>query len=157
LTFVVLAISQMLGVGTTTLVAHAAGRRDKPQALLVFNQSLVLSAIVGTIFFVVAMALRTRYAGMLAADAATAGMAASFLLWFIPAMGLQFGLVAMTAALRGTGNFKPATVVQSSTVVLNMALAPFLIFGWGTGHPLGVAGGAIATLVAVVVGSVWLT
>ena len=28
LTFIVLAISQMLGVGTTTLVSHAAGRKD---------------------------------------------------------------------------------------------------------------------------------
>ena len=157
LTFIVLAISQMLGVGTTTLVSHAAGRRDKPQALLVFNQSLVLSSLAGVIFFVLAMALRTAYAGRFAADALTADLTSDYLLWFIPAMALQFGIVAMSAALRGTGNFKPGMVVQSSTVVLNMVLAPFLIFGWGTGHPLGVAGAAISTLVAVVVGSVWLT
>ena len=157
LSFVVLAISQMLGVGTTTLVSHAAGRRDKPQALLVFNQSLVLSSLAGVIFFVLAMALRTTYAEKVAADALTADLASDYLLWFIPAMALQFGIVAMSAALRGTGNFKPGMVVQSSTVVLNMVLAPFLIFGWGTGHPLGVAGAAISTLVAVVVGSVWLT
>src|ERR1044071_10387837 len=43
LTFIVLAISQMLGVGTTTLVSHAAGRKDHDRALLVFNQSEVLS------------------------------------------------------------------------------------------------------------------
>ena len=157
LSFVVLAISQMLGVGTTTLVSHAAGRRDKPQALLVFNQSLVLSSLAGVIFFVLAMALRTTYAEKVAADALTADLASDYLLWFIPAMALQFGIVAMSAALRGTGNFKPGMVVQSSTVVLNMVLAPFLIFGWGTGHPLGVAGAAISTLVAVAVGSVWLT
>jgi putative MATE family efflux protein len=157
LSFVVLAISQMLGVGTTTLVSHAAGRRDKPQALLVFNQSLVLSSLAGVIFFVLAMALRTTYAERVAADALTADLASDYLLWFIPAMALQFGIVAMSAALRGTGNFKPGMVVQSSTVVLNMVLAPFLIFGWGTGHPLGVAGAAISTLVAVAVGSVWLT
>ena len=157
LSFVVLAISQMLGVGTTTLVSHAAGRRDKPQALLVFNQSLVLSSLAGVIFFVLAMALRTTYAGKVAADALTAELVSDYLLWFIPAMALQFGIVAMSAALRGTGNFKPGMVVQSSTVVLNMVLAPFLIFGWGTGHPLGVAGAAISTLVAVAVGSVWLT
>jgi len=157
LSFVVLAISQMLGVGTTTLVSHAAGRRDKPHALLVFNQSLVLSSLAGVIFFVLAMALRTTYAERFAADALTADLVSEYLLWFIPAMALQFGIVAMSAALRGTGNFKPGMVVQSSTVVLNMVLAPFLIFGWGTGHPLGVAGAAISTLVAVVVGSVWLT
>src|SRR5262245_2786182 len=44
-TFVVLAITQMLGVGTTTLVSHAAGRKDREGALLAFNQALVLSVV----------------------------------------------------------------------------------------------------------------
>ena len=43
LTFIVLAATQMLGVGITTLVSHAAGRRDRPRATLVFNQGQVLS------------------------------------------------------------------------------------------------------------------
>src|SRR2546422_5141634 len=36
LTFVVLAVTQMLGVGTTTLVSHAAGRKDRDRAQLIF-------------------------------------------------------------------------------------------------------------------------
>ena len=68
LTFIVLAISQMLGVGTTTLVSHAAGRKDHERALLVFNQSQSLSMLVGAIFFVVAMLLKHPYASMLGAD-----------------------------------------------------------------------------------------
>jgi Na+-driven multidrug efflux pump len=48
-------------------------------------------------------------------------------------------------------------VVSTTTVVINMILAPFLIFGWGTGRPLGVAGAAISSLVAIVVGIVWLS
>ncbi|HEY6359718.1 MAG TPA: MATE family efflux transporter [Vicinamibacterales bacterium] len=156
LMFVVLAATQMLGVGTTTLVAHAVGRKDRDRARLVFNQSQVLSLAVGLLFFAGAMALRTPYARRLSADAETARLAAAYLLWFIPAMALQFGLVAMGAALRGTGNFKPGMVVQTATVILNIVLAPPLIFGWGTGRPLGVAGAAIATFIAVAVGVVWL-
>ena len=102
------------------------------------------------------MALRTEYAQRLSADAATAALAGDYLRWFIPAMALQFGLVAMGAALRGTGNFKPGMVVQTATVVLNIVLAPILIFGWGTGLPLGVAGAALATFIAVAVGVGWL-
>jgi putative MATE family efflux protein len=71
-------------------------------------------------------------------------------------MALQFLMVAMGAALRAVGNFKTGTVVGTVTVILNMVLAPFLIFGWGTGRPLGVAGAAISSLVAIVVGNVWL-
>lgn len=155
--FIVLAVTQMLGVGTTTLVSHAVGRKDQARALLVFNQALVLSAVLGIVFGVLAMALRGAYARGLSADAKTAQLAADYLRWFVPASALQFPLVAMGSALRGTGNFKPGMLVQVVTVVLNMILAPFLIFGWGTGHPLGVAGAAIATLVAVAVGTLWMT
>jgi putative MATE family efflux protein len=37
-----------------------------------------------------------------------------------------------------------------------MILAPFLIFGWVTGHAYGVAGAAVSTFVAVIIGVVWL-
>lgn len=156
LTFIVLAISQMLGVGTTTLVSHAAGQRDQARALLVFNQSQLLSIGAGVVFLVAAMALRVPYATTLSADAATAAIAADYLRWFIPAMALQFALVAMSAALRGIGVFKPGMVVQTATVVLNLVLAPVLIFGWGTGVAMGAAGAAVASLVAVAVGVLWL-
>jgi putative MATE family efflux protein len=156
LMFVVLAATQMLGVGTTALVSHAVGRKDHDRAVLIFNQSQVLSTVVGLLFFGVTMALRTEYAQRLSADAETAALAADYLLWFIPAMALQFGLVAMGAALRGTGNFKPGMVVQTATVILNIVLAPILVFGWGTGVAFGVAGAAIATFIAIVIGTVWL-
>jgi Na+-driven multidrug efflux pump len=42
-------------------------------------------------------------------------------------------------------------------VIINMILAPFLIFGWLTRHPFGVAGAAMSSLVAIVIGNVWLT
>jgi len=157
LSFLVLALSQMLGVGTTTVVSHAAGRKDHPQASLLFNQSQVLAMVTGAAFLVVGLALRSRYSAVMGADAVTARLADEYLLWFIPAMALQFALVAMGAALRATGNFKPGMVVSTATVIINMVLAPFLIFGWGTGRPMGVAGAAVSSLVAISIGIVWLT
>lgn len=156
LAFVVLALTQMLGVGTTTLVAHAAGRKDRERALLVFNQSQVLSMVAGALFLLVAMALRGAYVRAMSGDPETRRLAAEYLTWFIPALALQFGMVAMGAALRGTGNFKPGVVVQVVTVVINLLLAPVLIFGWGPAPALGVAGAAIASLIAIALGTVWL-
>jgi putative MATE family efflux protein len=156
LTFIVLALTQMLGVGTTTVVSHAVGRKEHAQATLLFNQSQVLAMVVGVAFLVVGLALRSRYSAVMGADAATARQSDAYLLWFIPAMALQFALVAMGAALRATGNFKPGMVVSTVTVMINMVLAPFFIFGWGTGRPLGVAGAAISSLIAIVIGIVWL-
>jgi putative MATE family efflux protein len=156
LMFVVLAATQMLGVGTTALVSHAAGRKDQERTVLVFNQAQALSVAVGVLFLIAMMTLRVQYANQMSADAATAQLAADYLLWFIPAMALQFGLVAIGAALRGIGNFKIGMVVQTATIVINIVLAPVLIFGWGIGRPLGVAGAALASLFAILAGIVWL-
>jgi Na+-driven multidrug efflux pump len=47
-------------------------------------------------------------------------------------------------------------VVQLVTVLINAGLAPVLIAGWGTGHPLGVAGAGLATTLASAAGLVLL-
>ena len=156
LMFVVLAATQMLGVGTTTLISHAAGRREQERAVLVFNQAQVLSLWIGGVFLAGAMALRGTYARALAADARTAQLTAEYLLWFIPALALQFGLIAMASALRGTGNFRPGMIVQTATIVLNIVLAPLLMFGWLGLPALGVSGAALATFIAIAAGVAWM-
>lgn len=156
LMFVVLAMTQAIGVGTTTLVSQAVGARDVTAAEHAVNQSQLLALLVGVAFGVVAFASRRAVARAFAADDATASLAVAYLSWFIPAMVLQFTLVAMASALRGAGDVRLASVVQVTTVGLNVVLAPVLIAGWGTGRPLGVAGAGIATLVAVGAGALLL-
>lgn len=156
-TFVVLGLTQMLGVGTTTVVSHAVGRKEHDKALLLFNQSQVLALVTGLVFLLAGLAVRTKYSSAMSADPNTAFLAGQYLLWFIPAMALQFALVAMGSALRGVGDFKPGMLVGTTTVIINMILAPFLIFGWVTGRPFGVAGAAMASLISIAIGLVWLS
>ena len=157
LSFIVIAITQVLGVGATTLVSHASGRKDQDRAIFLFNQSQVLSMVAAVIFLTLAMATRHQYALSQAADEGMRIATEQYLLWFIPAMALQFAMVAMGAALRGTGNFKPGMIVQTATVIINMVLAPFLIFGWGPFPEMGVSGAAMATLIAIIVGVAWIS
>jgi len=154
-TFIVLALTQMLGVGTTTVVSHAIGRKNRDDAQLMFNQAQVLAIVTGIAFLILGMLVRLPYSRAMSPDAETASLAAQYLLWFIPAMALQFLMVAAGAALRGVGNFKTGTVVSTGSVIVNMVLAPILIFGWVTGHPFGVAGAAISSLIAIVVAIIW--
>jgi putative MATE family efflux protein len=155
-TFIVLALTQMLGVGTTAVVSHASGRKDHAQTVLLFNQSQVLAMLTGFAFLVFGLSVRIPYAAAMSADAETVRLAGEYLLWFVPAMALQFAMVAMGSALRGVGNFKPGMIVSTGTVLLNMVLSPILIFGWGTGRAFGVAGAAMSTLVSIVVAVLWL-
>ena len=149
--FVVFAVTQVLGVGTVTLISHAAGRKDQADANLVFNQSLSLAA--GCAVFTLALGFFAgpSYVRTLGASAATAAAGIEYLYWFLPSLALQFAVVSMGSALRGTGIVQPTMVVQVLTVVLNAVLAPILIAGWGTGHPMGVAGAGLASSLALAV------
>jgi Na+-driven multidrug efflux pump len=64
----------------------------------------------------------------------------------------MFPMAAAGSGLRATGVVQPGMAVQSGSVVLNAVLAPVLVAGWGTGHPLGVAGAGLASTVANVTG-----
>jgi putative MATE family efflux protein len=154
--FIIMALTQMLGVGTVALVAQAVGRKDQSEANLVFNQSVMLSAVCGVLTLAAGFALGGAYVRSMAADAAVATAGGAFLHWYTPGLALQFALVALGSALRGTGIVKPTMVVQVLTVVLNTILSPVLITGWGTHHPLGTAGAGLATSIAVAVGVVFL-
>src|SRR5881397_3541091 len=79
--FLVLALTQSLGVGATSLISQALGRRGARQAELVFNQALVLSNVTGLVFGVGLFALRGAYCRWLAADATTAALGVQYLTW----------------------------------------------------------------------------
>ncbi len=151
LTMIVLALTQMLGVGTTTLIAQSAGRKDQPRAELMFNQSFVMSILVALGLGVVGFLGRVPYANSLSADQTTAALARSYLAWFIPALLLQFPLVTLGSALRATGIVKPAVALQVLSVLLNIVLAPLLVFGLIGLPRLGVAGAALATFISILV------
>jgi len=153
--FVILALTQMIGVGTVALVSHAVGRKDQDGANVVFNQSVVLSAVCGVLTLSLA-ALAGPYAHAVAADPAAAAAGTDYLRWYTPGLALQFALVAMGSALRGTGIVQPTMVVQMLTVILNTVLAPVLISGWGTHHPFGAAGAGLASSLSIACGVVFL-
>ena len=151
-TFVILALTQMLGIGTVALVSQAAGRKDQEQANAVFNQAVLLSALLGVLTLVVGYALTGFYTRSMTADKEAAQFGATYLYWFLPGLALQFALVAMSAAMRGTGIVKPAMLAQIFTVLLNTLLAPILIGGWLTHRPLGALGAGLASTIAIAAG-----
>ena len=155
--FLVMAITQILGVGTMALIAQASGRKDRDDANLIFNQSLVLAGLCGAITLVGGYGLGGLYVRTLGADAETVQAGITYLHWVLPGLALQFALISMGSALRGTGIVTPTIIVQVLTVVLNAILSPIMITGWGTGRPLGVVGAGLSTTISIAVAVVLMT
>jgi putative MATE family efflux protein len=154
--FLVNALMQMLGVGTVALIAHAVGRKDRDDANLIFNQAVVLSVLFGLLTLVAGAMLSRLYMRSVAVDQATIEAGTTYLLWFMPALALEFVMQVTASALRATGIVRAAMLVRVLAVVINIALAPVLISGWGTGYPLGVAGAGLASSIAVAIGTLLL-
>jgi putative MATE family efflux protein len=150
--FIVMALTQVLGAGTMALIAHAVGRKDRDDANVVFNQTTLMAIVCGVTTLVGGLLLANRYMQTVGADAATVAAGTDYLFAYVPGLALQFALVSMGSALRGTGIVKPTIMVQILTVILNIILAPILIAGWGTGVPLGATGAGLASSLAILAG-----
>jgi len=154
--FLVMALTQMLGVGTMALVSQAVGRKDPGDADLVFNQAMSLSLLATAVTLTGGYLLSGCYMHIVGADAATMDAGITYLAWFMPGLALQYVNIVMMSGLRGTGVVRPTMVVQIATVLLNALLAPVLIAGWLTGRPMGVAGAGLASTLAVAAGTLML-
>lgn len=153
-TFIVVAISQVLSVGSTALISHAVGRKDQTDANLLFNQSISLSLVCSTVVIAFVYLLIRPYLRLVAADPQTVEAGFTFVIWLLPGCALMLPMAVMTSSLRGLGLVKPAVSLYMLTIVVNAILAPVLIAGWGTRVPLGVMGAGLATTASVAVGVV---
>ena len=157
LLFMIMAITQVLGVSAVALISQAVGRKEKDKANLVFNQSFILSLIFGVVTLLFGYLLAGVYLSSITNDPGVLNEGTIFLYYFLPGMALQFPMTAMGASLRATGIVTPTMVVQIFTVVLNTILAPILIAGWGPGPALGVMGAALASTISILVGLALIT
>jgi putative MATE family efflux protein len=152
--FLVMALSQIVSVGALSLIARAIGGKKPAEAQTVFEQSVAMGLFAGMMTLALGYLAGGWGVAALSADDATAVAARTYLFAFLPSLALMFPNAAIGSALRAAGIVGAPMAIQTATVVLNVMLAPVLIAGWGTGHPLGVAGAGFASSVATIAGTI---
>jgi MATE family, multidrug efflux pump len=156
LVFLVLALTMMLGAGTLALLSHAVGRKDQHEANLVFNQANSLGALLFATTLVGFYPLSAVYMEHIGAGIAAAEAGRMYMYFYIPGLALQFVMTALSSALRATGIVQPTMLISAASLTINVVLAPILIAGWGTGHPLGAVGAGLASSIAITAGMLML-
>jgi putative MATE family efflux protein len=143
-------IATVMGVGmaATILVGQSMGARNLEQAKRVVGTGV--SFFIGLSLFVAVFGatfsrhmmelMRTPHDAM---ELAVAYQRIIFL-----AMPSLFGYIFLTMLLRGAGDTKTPFKFQLLAVGLDIALNPLFIFGWGPVPRMGIAGSAMATLLA---------
>ena len=148
--FLIFALTQILNVSTAALISHAVGAKNKVDANLTFNQSMMLSTVTGVVVCIIGYLGAEAYLNLISQDLETVQMGLAYLYWFIPCMALQFVMVSISSSLRGTGIVKPTMVIQTLSILVNIILSPILIAGWGTGYAMGIAGAGFASSISVI-------
>src|SRR3546814_2601781 len=77
-----------------------------------FTQSQGLAVLLAIAFLLLMFAVRGIYSDGLAGNAEVAKLTRAFLLPFVPAMALQIPMFVLSAALRGVGDVRTASIAQ---------------------------------------------
>jgi len=141
-------ISLAMGVAVTgsVLVAQYTGAEEYERAKYAASQTvgyaLVLSVFLGGIGYFVVEDIVTA----LGAEPAVVPGAAAYLEVMSLGLFALFGFTVFIDLMRGAGDTVTPMLVMFGTVVVNVVLDPFLIFGVGPFPEFGVQGAAFATI-----------
>ncbi len=144
--FLTIAIGAGLAVAGSTLIAQYFGAKDQEMVDHVAAQTLlmivVVSVVLGAAGFVAAPGL-LHLMGV-APDVYTGAL--GFMRVSFVGLVFNFFFFMFQSVMRGVGEARLPVFIVLGTVILNFALDPLFIFGWGPIPRSGVMGAAIATV-----------
>ncbi|MDR0858178.1 MAG: MATE family efflux transporter [Oscillospiraceae bacterium] len=153
--FLMMSVIMALNTGTTAIIARARGAGENDKADAILRQSLVLCGLIS----VIVMIFGTFFAGAMVTFMAAGEISQSIIdqgtiylqiqtvSFIIPSLSMT-----ITAALRGTGNSKPAMIYNIVANLVNIVFNYLLINGIWIFPRWGVAGASAATVIGQTVG-----
>ncbi|WP_435066801.1 MATE family efflux transporter [Haloplanus sp. C73] len=157
LVFLVISLGMGVSVAGSVLVAQHTGADERRQAEYAASQTMTFALLVSGLLGIVGYFLVEELLGLLGASASVLPMATRYMEVVLLGMPFMFGFFVFVALMRGYGDTVTPMLVMFGSVVLNIAIDPFLIFGWtvvenaplvGTvAFPeMGIEGAAVATV-----------
>ena len=150
-TFTVTSLAIGLGIGTSAVVAKYLGRSDyakAKEASTVTNYvSLLLAALVTAVCWIF---MNPIFMLMGASEQLIEPIRQYMVIWF-PGSILLVSMMTGNSILRACGDTKTPSLLMAGAGFLNAVLDPLFIFGLGPIPAMGIAGAALATLVAWVI------
>lgn len=146
ISFLCISLGGGLPIAGTVLIAQFRGKGDESGVSHVAGQTLLLSLVVAAVLAALGFAFASPIMRFMGADQFVLPDAVRFLQVTFLGFVFVFGFFAYQALVRGLGTVYPPMFIVLGTVLLNFALDPLFIFGWGPVPPMGVAGAAMATL-----------
>ncbi len=145
---IVTSVAIGLGAGTSSVVARAIGADDHRRARRLATDSLLLSFLITSVVSAIGFATIDPLFRLLGAPEDMLPLIRGFMT--ILYAGVPFIVVGMVgmASMRATGDTRLPGTMMVVGAVLNVALDPVFIFGFGPVPAMGLNGAAMAALIA---------
>lgn len=137
-----------LSMATTIMVAQCVGAQNAAEAKRVVGTSAVFFLGVSLLLALTGFAATGALLRALSIPPDAVPPALAYMRIIFLALPFMGGLFFVMAALRGAGDSRTPFRYLALSVALDIALNPLLIFGLGPVPRLGIAGSALATLIA---------
>ncbi len=149
-TVMFLLIGSIFGVSmaATILIAQHLGAKRTAEARRVVGSSASFFAVVSVVIALLGVALSDRILAAMQTPADAMPLAHDYLRIIFVAIPFMFMYAFTMAVLRGAGDSRTPFMFLLLSVGLDIALNPLFIFGIGPLPRLGIAGSALATLIA---------
>lgn len=150
LVFLLIAVAGGFTTAGSILVAQYTGAQSERSAGLFAGQTLAFVTILAAVLGVVGYFYTGPALDLLPSQAETGQqvipLAADYMRVFFAGLPFLFGFYVFEALMRGYGNTRAPMLIMFVSVAINVALDPFLIFGWWVFPALGIEGAALATV-----------
>jgi len=137
-----------LSMATTIQVAQAVGAQNEREAKRVVGTSAVFFLAVSLLMAIAGAAATPELLRALSTPPDALAPALAYMRIIFLALPFMGGLFYVMAVLRGAGDSRTPFKYLALSVALDIVLNPLLIFGAGPLRGLGIAGSALATLIA---------
>ena len=142
-----------MAVGVMTTCAQALGAQKTQRASHLVSGGALLIFTASILFAVLGMAFSRQLFILFGAGGETLRLAGTYIdIWFF---GCATASLSMTGndLLIACGDSRVASSTMMLGLLINVALDPLFIFGWGFFPAMGIAGAALATIIAQAVGT----
>ncbi len=145
------AFGAMVGLGGATQLSVKLGQRDYESAKLILGNIVTLNIIVGALFAAISLLFLDDILYFFGASEATLPYARDYMVVILYGNIVTHLYFGINAALRASGHPRQAMMATIITVINNIILTPIFIyvFDWG------IAGAALATIIAQCTTLVW--
>ena len=135
-------------MASTIMVGQCIGAKNIPEAKRVVGTAAVFFLALSMLMSVAGFALAGHLMRWLGTPPDALPLALAYMRIIFLALPFMGGLFFVMAVLRGAGDSRTPFIYLAMAVALDIGLNPLLIFGWGPVPRLGIAGSALATLIA---------